>query len=99
MNGLSKELVVHVLKNHPDPDLAAELLDHYASLRRRAYERVLMVSAIKKRAAKEIQELCDEVICKHEITKTHGDPSGGSDRYEECLICGEEVPGKPVRFT
>lgn len=99
MNGLSKELVVHVLKNHPDPDLAAELLEHYASLRRLTHERILAIEAVKKKAAKDIQKLCDEVICKHEITKNHGDPSGGSDSYEECLICGEEVPRKSVRFT
>jgi hypothetical protein len=28
--------------------------------------------------------------CGHPFTKHHGDPSGGSDSWTECLVCGKQ---------
>ena len=99
MSDLPREVLLQVLRTHSDPEIAAGFIEEYSLRRKRAVQRMLDIEALKKKAAKEIQKLCDEVICEHEITKNHGDPSGGSDSYEECLICGEEVPRKSVRFT
>lgn len=99
MSDLPREVLLHVLRKHSDPEIAAGVIEEYSLRRKRAVQRMVDIEAIKKKAAKDIQRLCDEVICKHEITKNHGDPSGGSDSYEECLICGEEVSRKVPRFT
>lgn len=99
MSDLPREVLIHILRTHNNPEVAAGYIEEYSLRRKRAVQRTVQIEALKKKAAKEIQKLCDEVICEHEITKNHGDPSGGSDSYEECLICGEEVPRKSVRFT
>jgi predicted nicotinamide N-methyase len=64
-----------------------------------ACQRDKKVEAIKKNAASKVAELMAEEICKHEITKYHGDPSGGSDSSEQCLICGDWIYEKSARFT
>lgn len=30
-------------------------------------------------------------MCRHDFTKYHADPAGGSDSFNECLVCGAEV--------
>jgi hypothetical protein len=99
VSDLPREVLLYVLRKHSDPEIAAGFIEEYSLRRKRAVQRMVDIEAVKKKAAKDIQKLCDEVICKHEITKNHGDPSGGSDGYHECLICGEEVREKSVRFT
>jgi hypothetical protein len=49
--------------------------------------------AEQKRKLENLDKAVDKVRaeCKHEATQFHPDPSGGSDRYTECLICGAEV--------
>ena len=39
----------------------------------------------------QIKALRDSCSCDHRYTEYHGDPSGGSDSHETCLVCGEIV--------
>jgi hypothetical protein len=97
--GLPRELVLRVIQMADSPEDAANLLQEYECRRERVSHRDKKVEGIKKNAALKVAELMAEEICHHEITKCHSDPSGGSDRSEECLICGDWICDKLVRFT
>jgi hypothetical protein len=97
--GLPKEVIAHAIRSSPSPDKAAELIEKYESRREKVAARRRRAQSIRDRAEKEIEAIMQMDICQHEIRKTHGDPSGGSDRSEECLICGEFLSEKQVRFT
>lgn len=50
---------------------------------------------ISLRYKKEIEELEKDVreyqdICCHDSTEYHGDPSGGTDSFTRCNLCGKE---------
>lgn len=38
-----------------------------------------------------IDKVAIQSKCEHLLTKYYSDPSGGSDSYEECQICGLEL--------
>jgi hypothetical protein len=81
------------------PDEEADLLREYGKRRDAAIARDRAIEKIEIDSAKKIAALRAKIICTHEETKSHGDPSGGSDSHEECLICGDCIYEKRVRFT
>lgn len=94
---ISHELVLKVLKMGLTPEEEADLLREYSERRTRTIIRDRAITQIEETSRKKIAALRAEVLCKHEVTKYHGDPSGGSDSHEECLICGDCVYDKPYR--
>jgi heme oxygenase len=88
---LPRELVVKVLKSAQSPEDAADLLAEYGERRRKEWQRGLDIEKIQHDATKKIVALQKVKICNHEYTRYHGDPSGGSDSSEECLICGRYI--------
>lgn len=94
---VSDELVRKVLKMGLTPDEEADLLRKYGQIRDRVNARDRAVTKIETDSAKKIAALRSEVLCLHEETKSHGDPSGGSDSHEECLICGDCIYNKSYR--
>ena len=96
---VSDELVRKVLKMGLTPDEEADLLREYGKRRDEAEKRDREILRIEEDAKKKISALKGRTSCKHEITRYHGDPSGGSDSHEECLICGDCIYEKRVRFT
>lgn len=86
---VSDELVRKVLKMGLTPDEEADLLREYGKRRDEAEKRDREIVRIEEDAKKKISALKSRILCKHEITRYHGDPSGGSDSHEECLICGD----------
>lgn len=94
---VSDELVRKVLKMGLSPDQEADLLREYGKRRDRVIVRDRAIEKIEQDSAKKIAALRSEVLCLHEETKSHGDPSGGSDSHEECLICGDCIYDKPYR--
>ena len=91
MMELPIEVVKHVLKKGLTPEESAKLLEGYSDIRAKALDRNRKIARIRKTAAEDVKKLESEILCGHEVTKYHGDPSGGSDSHEECLICGEIV--------
>lgn len=96
---LHKEVIRHALSVTSCAEDAAELLNHYQSMRNRVVDRDARIAKIRKKAEDDVRKLLSGSFCKHEVRKYHRDPSGGSDSHEECLICGEMLYEKPVRFT
>lgn len=96
---LHKEVIRHAMSVTDCAEEAAELLSHYQAVQQRVADRQSRIDRIKKKAEDDIRKLLSASFCKHEVRKYHGDPSGGSDSHEECLICGEMLYEKPVRFT
>jgi hypothetical protein len=94
---VSDELVRKVLKMGLTPDEEADLLRTYGQIRDRAVIRDRAIAQIEEASRKKIASLREQKFCNHEITKYHGDPSGGSDSHEECLICGDCIYDKPYR--
>ena len=86
---LPAEVVLRVLHRGLTPEATAKLLQDYSDIRAKVLDRDRKVAKIRKTAAEEIKKLEAEILCGHEVTKRHRDPSGGSDSDEECLICGE----------
>ena len=86
---LPAEVVLRVLHKGLTPEATAKLLQEYSDIRAKTLDRDRKVARIRKTAAEEIKKLEAEILCGHELTKRHCDPSGGSDSDEECLICGE----------
>lgn len=97
--GLPKEVIAHAIRSTPYPEKAAELIEKYESRREQVAARRRKAKSIMERAEKEVEAIMQMEICQHEIRKNHGDPSGNGDSEEECLICGEWLHEKPVRFT
>jgi hypothetical protein len=98
---LPDKVIKYVLMSNSSADEKFNLLDKFSRARSRTLERQKKVERIQKESATKIAELLKEVICDHEITEYHGDPSGGSDSEEQCLICGVWVDEKrrKVRST
>jgi hypothetical protein len=94
---LPDEVVSRILRKGLSPEVSMKLLQDYSDIRAKALDRDRKIARIRKTAAEEIKKLEGEILCGHEVTKYHGDPSGGSDSHEECLICGEIVQDKPYR--
>ena len=94
---LPEEVVLRVLRIGLTPESTAQKLQEYSDIRAKVLDRYRKVAKIRKTAAEEIKKLEAEILCGHEVTKYHGDPSGGSDSHEECLICGETFKDKPYR--
>jgi hypothetical protein len=97
MMELPIEVVLHVLKRGLTPEESTKLLVDYSDIRAKLLDRDRKIARIRKTAAEDVKKLESEILCGHEVTKYHGDPSGGSDSHEECLICGEIVQDKPYR--
>tara|TARA_R110000868_G_scaffold300198_1_gene560605 strand:- start:439 stop:735 length:297 start_codon:yes stop_codon:yes gene_type:complete len=97
--GLPTEVLAFAIRSTPYPETAANLIQKFESIRNRAAERKLKAEQIRTDAEKKIKALLAEPLCAHEVTKTHGDPSGNGDNDEECLICGEWSRTKSGRFT
>lgn len=94
---LPTEVVLRVLRRELTCEETAKLLQEYSDIRVKVLDRDRKVARIRKTAQEDIKKLEGEILCGHEVTKYHGDPSGGSDSHEECLICGEIVQDKPYR--
>lgn len=94
---LPMKVVEYVLKKGLTPEESAKLLEDYSDIRAKSLDRDKKIARIRKTAQEQVKKLEDEVFCNHDVTKYHGDPSGGSDSYDECLICGEIVQEKPYR--
>lgn len=89
MMELPIEVVKHVLKKGLTPEDSAQLLEKYSDIRAKVLDRDRKIARIRKIAQEDVKKLEAEILCGHEVVKYHGDPSGGSDSREECLICGE----------
>lgn len=94
------EIIKHAIKQHPDdPDAAANLVVKYETIRQNVENRRATIKSIRVKAEESIRQLESQMLCEHPLRKYHGDPSGGSDSSEECLICGDLISRKSVRFT
>lgn len=80
-----------------DSDLIFKELKDLSLIRQRSINRDLKIENIRKKAEEEIRSLMAEEICLHEFTKTHGDPSGGSDSTTQCLVCDKVLPKREYR--
>ncbi len=71
-----------------DFDLASKIRLRRYDLKKARY------AWIKERASKDQNldqlEASIQEECKHWFTTYHGDPSGGSDSFDECQICGKQ---------
>lgn len=97
---LPTEVVLRVLRRELTYEETAKLLQEYSDIRAKVLDRDRKIAKIQKIAEEQIgqiRKLRSEVFCNHDVTKSHGDPSGGSDSHEECLICGDIVQDKPYR--
>lgn len=97
---MSVDLIKHAMLQHPnDPDAAASLVVKYATIRQNVENRRATIKSIRAKAEESVRKLEGQVLCEHELRMYHGDPSGGSDSSEECIVCGELLCRKTVRFT
>ena len=97
---LSKELLTKIIKKvNGDPDSAADLIKSAESIQERIEDRRKKMARIQREADTEINQLMGEKICSHEFIRTYTDPSGGSDRTCQCMICYEYIYETKVRFT
>jgi hypothetical protein len=97
---LPKEVLVYAIGLcNGDPVKSATLIKGYEAVRDSVYERNRKIEKIRKNAESEIAKLMSVVLCKHDCVETKHDPSGGSDRSNTCLICGEILNEPNVRFT
>jgi len=96
---LPAEVVLRVLHRGLAPEDTVKLLQDYSDIRAKVLDRDRKIAKIRKTAQEQVKKLEDEVFCNHDVTKSHGDPSGGSDSHKECLICGDNIYEKCVRFT
>lgn len=101
MISLPEEVVKQVLDKSLECDSVQILkkLDDLNSIRQRSLNRDSKIYNIKKKAEEEIKSLMAEEICPHEFIKTHGDPSGGSDSAEQCLVCEAFLPKREYRWS
>ncbi len=81
--------VIHVLERYEKvrAALAVVAVNEKSANDRFAREK----SDIEKRRAEIRKE------CNHPVVDVHGDPSGGSDRCEECAVCGADLRAKEYR--
>ncbi len=80
-------------------DAALKIMQRLTEIRRNKHERAEKIRKIREDADAAINALKTQCDCKHEFCESHGDPSGNGDSEEECLICGEWIGRKSVRFT
>lgn len=88
---LPSEVVRHVLKQGLPESEAMSRLERYSEQRRKSHERSQKIERMQADHAAKIKKMLAEELCTHEVVKYHGDPSGGSDSDEQCLICGAYV--------
>ncbi len=90
---LPSEVVRQVLASgrFNTPETLLPHLEELSKMRQRVLNRNSRITQVRKESAEKIKQLEAESLCTHEVTKTHGDPSGGSDSEVECLICGEWI--------
>lgn len=94
---VSKELIQHIMDR--GKSTAQEL-----SMALLAYEQIRKDRTNLDQKKLKLKQDCDMAIqqldaqithlrkaCDHPETRFHGDPSGGSDKWTECLLCGAEV--------
>lgn len=98
--GLPKEVLEYAIKTTTTAETAAEQIQNYERIRYSVQERNRKILALREKTEKTIAAMLKTTLCFHDVRKTHGDPSGGSDSHEECLVCGETLYAKRgVRFT
>lgn len=97
---LPREVLKYIMESTSGcSEKSIDLIMEYESIRQRVADRNRRVATIKREAEERITDLMNQKICKHQVTKTHGDPSGNGDTTIECLICGEFIRERSVRFT
>lgn len=96
---LPVEIITYAIRSTESPEKAAELIHKYEDIRNRVEARKKEVTETMSNAKKKAESLMKEQLCQHEVIKRLRDPSGGSDREEQCLICGEYLYQKEPRFT
>lgn len=96
---LPEKVVMYVLNQQLSRDETIDKLRSLSGARGLAASRNHQIDNIRKEAEKKIKALRDQQLCQHEVIETHGDPSGGSDSEDWCLVCGDCVTRKAVRFT
>ena len=96
---ISREVIEFAIRSTSSPEEAADKIERYERIRARAVERSRKIAMMKSQTDNDIRKMMQLSICNHEVRKTHGAPSGGSDSHEECLVCGEQISQREVRFT
>ena len=82
-----------------DHGKALTMMQKFTSIRRSNRDRAQQIKKIRAEAEAAIIAIQKQFDCEHEFCESHGDPSGNGDSEEQCLICGEWIGHKPVRFT
>lgn len=97
--GLNKAVLAHAIHISVSPEAAASLIIEWEHARVAVRDRNQKCAKILSEARAQVDTLMKQELCGHQITETHGDPSGGTDRDYQCLICGESVSYEYGRFT
>lgn len=96
---LHEKIMLAVLNMRLSPADTVAKFKAISGVKAAAAERRHKIDRIQKESALKIKALEDQQLCQHEFVETHGDPSGGSDSEDWCLVCGDCVTRKAVRFT
>lgn len=94
---LPREVIESVFRRCETAEQAADLIERYERIRSRVVERSRKITMMRSKTEEDIRKLNEETLCDHPLRKYHGDPSGGSDSHESCLVCGETIPDKGYR--
>ena len=82
-----------------DHGKALAMMQKFTNIRRSSQDRARKIQKIRSEAEAAIIAVQKQFDCEHEFCESHGDPSGNGDSEEQCLICGEWIGQKAVRFT
>lgn len=96
---LHEKIMLSVLAMQLSPADTVAKFKAISGVKAAAAKRRHTIERIRSDAEKKIKELEAQQLCTHEFVETHGDPAGGSDSEDWCLVCGECVTRKAVRFT
>lgn len=96
---LHEKIILAVLNMQLSPSDTYAKFKAISGVKAAAAKRRHTIERIRNYAEKKIKELESQQLCQHEFVETHGDPSGGSDSEDWCLVCGDCVTRKAVRFT
>lgn len=96
---LHEKIMLSVLGTQLSPADTLAKLKAISGVKAAAAKRRHQIDRIRIDAEKKIKELEAQQLCAHEFIETHGDPAGGSDSEDWCLVCGDCVTRKAVRFT
>lgn len=101
---ITPKLIKHIQEtytkytDHPlsESEYIARELKRLQQIQRDVYLAEENIRKCKERCKKEIDKANQELRqvrskCFHEDTTYHGDPSGGSDSFTTCNICGAEL--------